>query len=245
MINNGTVYFLSRPRRFGKSLLVDTMEELFIGNKELFKGLFIYDKWNWEIKYPVLRLDFGARSYDTTEVLQKSLIYFIDSSAERFDIILKAPTLSDKFGELIQKLNDKTGQKVVVLIDEYDKAITDYLSDPQKAESNRLELHNFYQVLKAADDHIQFIFLTGISKFSGTSVFSALNNPDDITLNEDYASICGYTQQELESYFDEYIDKIAKKLNQSKNELLDDIKHWYNGYTWDGKTSVYNPFSTL
>jgi hypothetical protein len=245
MINSGTVYFLSRPRRFGKSLLIDTMEELFKGNKELFKGLFIYDKWNWEIKYPVLKLDFGARRYDTTEVLQKSLTYFVNSRAEQFNITLEAPTLSDRFEELFIKLHEKTGQRVVVLIDEYDKAITDYLSDPQKAESNRLELHNFYQVLKAADKHIQFIFLTGISKFSGMSVFSALNNPDDITRSRDFAAICGYTQEELETNFADYIDTTAKELNKSKDELLDDIRYWYNGYTWDGKTRVYNPFSTL
>ncbi|MDR3244324.1 MAG: AAA family ATPase, partial [Elusimicrobiota bacterium] len=167
MITTGKVYFLSRPRRFGKSLLISTLEELFKGNKELFKGLFIYDKWDWSIQYPVLKLDFGARSYKTHEDLKKSLTYFIDSNAERFDIILKAPTLSDKFGELIEKLKEKTGQKVVMLIDEYDKAITDFLSDPQKAEINRLELHDFYQVLKASDNNLRFIFLTGISKFSG------------------------------------------------------------------------------
>ncbi|MDR3243986.1 MAG: AAA family ATPase, partial [Elusimicrobiota bacterium] len=245
MIDNGRVYFLSRPRRFGKSLLVSTLDELFKGNKDLFKGLFIYDKWNWEIKYPVLKLDFGARSYDTDEDLKKSLTYFVNSRAEQFNITLEAPMLSDRVEELFIKLNDKTGQKVVVLIDEYDKAITDFLSEPAKANANRKQLHNFYQVLKAADKHIQFIFLTGISKFSGVSVFSALNNPRDITRSKDFAAICGYTQSELETNFADYIDTTAKELDQSKNELLDDIRYWYNGYTWDGKTRVYNPFSTL
>jgi Holliday junction resolvase-like predicted endonuclease len=245
MTTTGKVYFLSRPRRFGKSLLVNTMEELFKGNKDLFKGLYIYDKWNWEIKYPVLRLDFGELDYDSSDALRDSLMEFVDEKAKEFNIVLNKKRLSGKFGELIKKLEKKTGQKVVVLIDEYDKAITDFLSEPAKANANRKQLHNFYQVLKATDGSLQFIFLTGISKFSGVSVFSALNNPNDITIDDRYAAICGYTQEELETNFSQYIDDTAKKLNQSKSEVLENIKSWYNGYTWDGKTKVYNPFSTL
>ncbi|MDR3243266.1 MAG: ATP-binding protein, partial [Elusimicrobiota bacterium] len=245
MTTIGKVYFLSRPRRFGKSLLVSTMKELFEGNKDLFKGLFIYDKWNWDIKYPVLRLDFGARLYETPDILKKSLTNFVKSQARDFNIQLETDTLSDMFEELIKALHKTTKQQVVVLIDEYDKPMTDFLSDIEKAAVNKQILHDFYQVLKAADDHIQFIFLTGVSKLSGVSVFSALNNPKDISLSEDFAAICGYTQIELEQYFDEYIDEAAKRFNESKQEMIDDIRFWYNGYTWDGKTSVYNPFSTL
>ncbi|MDR3243644.1 MAG: AAA family ATPase, partial [Elusimicrobiota bacterium] len=245
MVNLGRVYFLSRPRRFGKSLLVSAMEELFKGSKELFKGLFVYDKWDWETKNPVIRLDFGARSYKKDDMLERSLTNFVKSRAKDFNITLETDTLSDMFEELIKTLHKTTGQLVVVLIDEYDKPMTDFLSDIEKAAANKQILHDFYQVLKAADDHIRFIFLTGVSKLSGVSVFSALNNPSDISLDEQYASICGYTQIELEQYFDEYIDEAAKRFNESKQEMIDDIRFWYNGYTWDGKTSVYNPFSTL
>jgi hypothetical protein len=245
MTEQGRVYFLSRPRRFGKSLLISTLEELFNGNKKLFEGLFIYDKWNWDIKYPVIRLDFGQRSYNTAEDLRISLTDFVNAKAKEFDIVLDTTGLSDRFGELIEKLNAKTGQRVVMLIDEYDKAMTDFMSDPAKASANRTELHNFYQVLKAADKHLQFIFLTGVSKFSGVSVFSALNNPNDLTLDKRYSASCGYTHEELETNFADYINGTADALGKTKTELLDSIQTWYNGYTWDGITKVYNPFSTL
>jgi hypothetical protein len=133
----------------------------------------------------------------------------------------------------------------VVLVDEYDKPITDHLSNPEKMKANQKILHDFYQVLKATDEHIRFVFLTGVSKFSGLSVFSALNNLRDITLSDDYAALCGYTQQELESYFPEYIDIVAQKLSLSRETLLEQIRIRYNGYSWNGETSVYNPFSTL
>jgi hypothetical protein len=133
----------------------------------------------------------------------------------------------------------------VVLVDEYDKPITDHLSEPETMKSIQKVLHDFYQVLKGADEHIRFIFLTGVSKFSGLSIFSALNNPRDISLSDDYAALCGYTQQELENNFTEYIDDVAKNFSMSREELLDEIRKRYNGYSWDGKTSVYNPFSTL
>jgi hypothetical protein len=245
MTKKGKVYFLSRPRRFGKSLLVSTLQELFEGNKKLFKGLYIYDKWDWNKKFPVIRLDFGERAYETAQTLKISLIDFVNEIAEDFEIELKKNSLSDRFGELLKKLKTKTGQKIVILIDEYDKPMTDFLSKPKKADENRTVLHDFYQVLKANDKYLKFIFLTGVSKLSGVSVFSALNNPRDITRSDDFAAICGYTQEELETNFSAHIADIAKKEKLTKDQLLDKIKYWYNGYTWDGKTSVYNPFSTL
>jgi Holliday junction resolvase-like predicted endonuclease len=245
LTKHGRVFFISRPRRFGKSLLISTLQALFEGRKELFEGLYIYDKWDWSIKYPVLRLDFGWQSYESADILKKSLTKFVKDNAKIFDIKIETDLMSDMFKDLIIGIKNKTGQKVVVLIDEYDKPMSDFLSKPNQADANRTVLHNFYQVLKAADENLKFIFLTGVSKFSGVSVFSALNNPNDITIDDRYATICGYTQEELETNFVPYIDKVAAKLNMTKEKLLGEIKYWYNGYTWDGQTRVYNPFSTL
>jgi hypothetical protein len=245
MVSSGRIYFLSRPRRFGKSLLVSTLDALFSGWKNLFEGLFIYDKWDWTQQYPVIRLDFGKRGFTTPEELKISLNDFVESIANKYQLSLLENTLSGKFGELIKKTHHTTGQQVVVLVDEYDKPITDHLSNIEILEANKDILHDFYQVLKASDDHIRFIFLTGVSKFSGVSVFSALNNVDDLTIDGEYASICGYTQEELESCFSEYIDTVAVHLGKNREALLASIRTWYDGYSWDGKTSVYNPFSTL
>jgi Holliday junction resolvase-like predicted endonuclease len=245
MITTDKIYFLSRPRRFGKSLLVNTLEAVFQAQKELFEGLYIYDKWDWNEKFPVIHLDFGAESYSTVEELKLSLNDFVEGTAQDNKISLQKHTLPGKFNELIKKLCESTGQKVVVLIDEYDKPITDHLSNLKVMKANKTALHNFYQVLKATDKYIKFIFLTGVSKFSGLSVFSALNNIRDITLSKEYVSICGYTQDELEKYFTEHIDNFARCENMSRQNLLNKIKKWYNGYSWDGETFVYNPFSTL
>jgi hypothetical protein len=245
VVTIGKVYFLSRPRRFGKSLLISTMDALFRGKKELFEGLYIYDRWDWSKRHPVVRLDFGCRSFNAPDELKISLTDFVDGVADSHQITLREHTLSGKFGELIKALHLSAGQKVAVLVDEYDKPITDHLSDHEVMNANKSILHDFYQVLKAADDHIRFIFLTGVSKFAGISIFSALNNLNDITLKQDYASICGYTQQELESCFTEHIDAMARRNSMSGGELLDEIRRWYNGYSWDGSVSVYNPFSTL
>jgi hypothetical protein len=245
MTGSGRIYFLSRPRRFGKSLLVSTLDALFKGQKELFEGLYIYDKWDWTQQYPVIRIDFGGLSHRTTEALINSLSDLVKITASKNGIVLESTELPDRFRELIEQLHSSTGQPVVVLVDEYDKPITDHLSNPEVMQTNRETLHDFYQVLKAADEHIRFIFLTGVSKFSGVSVFSALNNPDDITLDDRYASICGYTQEELESNFTEYIAAAAQKLSMSRETLLDEIRTWYDGYSWDGETPVYNPYSTM
>ncbi|MDR3063463.1 MAG: ATP-binding protein [Methanobrevibacter sp.] len=245
MINNGRVYFLSRPRRFGKSLLVSTLEELFSANKELFKDLYIYDKWDWEKKYPVIKIDFGSMDYETSEELKDSLFDFLDDTSEKFEIELKRRTLPQRFGEIIKKINKKFKEKVVILIDEYDKPIIDHITNLEIADDNRKTLNNFYQSLKANDEFLKFIFITGISKFSSTSIFSGLNNPNDITLDKDYTKICGYTHKELEEYFKDHIENLANEESLNYKETLGKIEHWYDGYSWDGKTKVYNPFSTL
>ncbi|KZX10696.1 ATP-binding protein [Methanobrevibacter curvatus] len=245
MINRGRVYFLSRPRRFGKSLLVSTLEELFSGNKELFEGLYIYDKWDWDKKYPVIVLDFGEIRHNNPENLEKSLHHFLDDTAEEFSIKLNNEDISRKLGELIKKVSKKFKERVVFLIDEYDKPIIDNINNFKIADDNRETLSAFYQVLKSSDKFLHFLFLTGVSKFSSTSIFSGLNSPKDITLHKDYSTICGYTYRELEEHFKEHIDNLGKEESFNYEETLAKIEHWYDGYSWDGENKVYNPFSTL
>ena len=245
LITGGNSFFLSRPRRFGKSLLVSTLEEIFKGNKALFEGLYIYDHWDWTQQHTVIRLDFGGISNRSAEALNQSLTHFVEAVAEYNGLQLKGISLTDRFTELILKLHSSTGHQVVILIDEYDKPIVDNLTDPEMMEGNKKILHDFYQILKATDEHLRFIFLTGVSKFAGLSLFSGLNNLNDITLDDRYASICGYTQQELENCFSEHLEDVSLYMGIDKIQLLDGIRHWYNGYSWDGRTPVYNPFSAL
>jgi hypothetical protein len=239
------VFFLSRPRRFGKSLFLSTLEAAFKGKKELFKGLWIEDRWDWSITYPVIRIDWTLISYSTPEVMKCRLCHYFQRIAKEYGISLSGGTPEDCFSELISSLYDATKQKVVILIDEYDKPITDNLFEPD-FQKVRKGVHDLYQVMKGSDENIRFIFITGVSKFSGLSVFSALNNPQDISLNPKYTTICGYTQAELENYFAEYIDNAAANYNCSHDRMIEAIAHWYNGYSWsNGKSSVYNPHSTM
>jgi hypothetical protein len=245
MVSTGEIYFLSRPRRFGKSLLVSTLEELFKGNKKLFKDLYIYDKWDWNEKHSVIHLDLGNIDYENPEMLKLSLEDFIMEIADEYAITLKKRFLNSKFKELIQKICEKTGKKLVVLIDEYDKPIIDKISNIQVANDNREILSNFYQILKGTDKYLRFIFLTGVSKFSKTTIFSKLNNLTDITLNPKYSMICGYTKEELKEHFSEYIADFSKKNNIDTKSTFEIIKKWYNGYSWDGENLLYNPFSII
>jgi hypothetical protein len=157
----------------------------------------------------------------------------------------KSAPIPVKFAQLIKKMHEKGGERVVILVDEYDKPLIDNLSKKEVYPEVKRTLHDFYQVIKASDEHLRFVFLTGVSQFSGLSIFSGLNNLNNITMNSKYASICGYTQEELESNFKEYIGSVSEAMDTTKGEVLLAIKRWYNGYSWDGKTSVYNPFSTL
>ena len=234
LVNEGKYYFLSRPRRFGKSLFVTTMDYLFKGRKELFEGLFIADKWDWSKTNPVIKISFSNISHKE-KGLSQSINDSLGQTAKAYDIVLEENTNSSKFKELIEKLSIKAG-KVVVLIDEYDKPIIDYLGeDTPMAIANRNVLKSFYSILKDADPFLKMVFITGVSKFSKGSIFSDLNNLKDISLNPHYAGICGITQTELEGYFtQELIDYDAQK-----------IKKWYNGYSWKGQERVYNPFSLL
>jgi hypothetical protein len=227
-------YFLSRPRRFGKSLLVSTLDELFKGNKALFEGTFIYDKWDWEQTNPVIRISFsniGENNIGLISAISKEL----DNIARKNSIVSEQESIDLKFKEIIQNLSSKLG-KVVILIDEYDKSIIDYLGDnDERAKENRSILKRFYSVLKDADADIRFLFITGISKFTKVSIFSDLNHLNDISTDVNYGAICGISEKELQAYFhQELIDNDQEK-----------IKEWYNGYTWDRRTRVYNPFSLL
>ena len=246
LINLASYYFLSRPRRFGKSLLLDTINEVFRGNKELFKDLWIYNSGYAFPTHPVIRIDFAGISSKSPEILEESITsvlrkYYISEALEISDNYI-----SDIFVTLIRQLYDKYQTGVVVLIDEYDKPILDHINNTEIADANRQVLRSLYGVLKSLDSFLKFTFVTGVSKFTKASIFSELNNLLDITLMDDFANICGVTMDDLDFYFDPYIKSLEdlkhfKNIKSIKNEILT----WYDGYSWDGNTRVINPFSLL
>ncbi|NUU97718.1 AAA family ATPase, partial [Marinitoga sp. 1138] len=242
LINSGKFYFMSRPRRFGKSLTVSTFYYLFKGEKELFKDTYIYDKWDFK-EYPIIRLNLLKAKSENTEKLKESLTKIIIQEGKRNGIKIEETDYAFAFDELIMKLSEKG--KVVILVDEYEKPILDNINKKEKAESNREILRDFYTTIKANDEHIRFVFITGITKFTKTGVFSALNNLNDISLDTAYSQMFGYTQEELEYYFKEHIEETAKKFGITKKELLEEMKRYYNGFSFDGEHTVYNPFSIL
>jgi len=245
LAKTGKKYFLSRPRRFGKSLLISTIEELYSCNKELFKDLYIYDKWNWENPFPIIKIDFGTGQYSSAIQLKDSVNDILDDLSEQYAVELKRKTLTGRLNELIRKVSEKYGKKIVILIDEYDKAIINNIGNPETLMDVQDILHDFYGAFKSSDKYIEFLLVTGVSKFSGTSLFSGFNNPEDITLDYKYSSICGITQNDLERDFKDHINETAEFMNLSKDKLLLDLKNWYDGYSWDGKETVYNPNSLL
>ncbi len=235
LIENGGYYFLSRPRRFGKSLFLDTLAEIFSGNKELFRGLYIYDKYDFT-PHPVIRISFGSGDYSLDEDKTIKEIKRILKRNQRENNI-ECDDIDDYkscFEELIIKLYEKHKTKVVILIDEYDKPILDNITNKEMAIKARNILKDFYSVIKDSDRYICFVFITGVSKFSKLNLFSGLNNLEDITLNKEYAEICGYTHDDLLTVF-------ADRLQGVDLEL---IKKWYNGYNYFGKL-LYNPFDIL
>ena len=235
--------FLSRPRRFGKSLLISTLRYLFEGRKDLFKGCWIEDKIDWK-PVPVVRIDFTSRSF-FRRPLSLAINEMLDDNAERYGVGLTCEDNKNRFAELIKKLYEKTGEKVVILVDEYDKPIIEYINEPEHAEENRMILRNFYGVIKACSDTLRFVFITGISRFSKLSIFSELNNLKDISMSEKFAAICGFTKEDLDKYFSEYKDAACGELEISRVELDEKIGFWYDGYKFDGRTHIYNPFSML
>jgi len=242
LINTAKFIFLSRPRRFGKSLLTTTLRELFLGNRELFAGLWIEDKVDWQAR-PVISINFNDLDY-RTQSLDIALTEQMDKQAQAHGLTLLATEYKGKFQELIERL--AVEDKVVLLIDEYDKPITDLLEDRKKVEEHVGTLKNFYSVLKSTEaTHIHFGLLTGVSKYGKLSIFSDLNNPLDITTDRAFATILGYTQQELEDTFTDYIDRLVDTYAVDRTTLLEQIAYWYDGYSWDGTERIYVPFSTL
>lgn len=242
LVESGKYYFLSRPRRFGKSLLVSTLKYLFLGRKELFKGLWIADKYDFE-PHPVLHFSFSSLGYKDLG-LEAGLHQALDKKAKEAGVLLSQKGLGPRFQELLQILGND-GKKVVLLIDEYDKPLVDYIDQPEKAEINRDILKNFFSIIKDADPFLHFFLITGVSKFSKVSLFSDLNHLRDITLVEQFETIAGYTQPELETSFAPEIKELAQKMGVSVEGLKDKIKLWYNGYSWGTENRLYNPFSIL
>lgn len=247
LIKGGRVYFISRPRRFGKSLMLSTLEQVFRVKKALFNETWIASSdYDWP-EHPVIRIDMANTERHTLALFKKTLMRQLLVIADDYDIALTEDETgpATMLTQLIDKMNAKYS-KVVVLIDEYDKPILDNISDEELAKHMRSYLRDFYTVLKSQDGKIRFIMLTGITKFSKISIFSGLNNLQDLTMVNDYASMLGYTQSELESSFEPWIKLLAKKNNATvQNELLK-IKKWYNGYCFaQNGEGVYNPFSTL
>ncbi len=242
MATMGKYYFLSRPRRFGKSLTVSTLNELYKGSRELFKGLWIEDKWDWSRKHPVIRITLTGSGFVETG-LEAALHNLLDKQIRERGFPPGQGSVSNKFEYLIQE-SARDG-KVVVLIDEYDAPIIHYLGrDIDKAVGNREILREFYTVLKNNDSFLELVFLTGVSKFSKTGIFSGLNNLTDLSMHPRYATMLGYTQDELEHYFDENITATALQMKLTREALLEKLRVWYNGYRFEEEADrVYNPSS--
>ena len=234
MIRGGAAYFLSRPRRFGKSLLLDTIKELFEGSEELFRGLAIHDRWDWSARHPVVKLDFAGGHFASTDLLERTVTHRLRVASERAGVRLSSELAPDLLADLLQALHDKHGRRVVVLVDEYDKPILDNLDSPEVARANRDFLSGLYGTITSSDAHVHFVMLAGVSKFSKVNLFSGLNNLTDITLDRRFGTICGYTEGELEGVFEPELDGLDRER----------IREWYNGYRWLGEP-VYNPYDVL
>ena len=234
MINTGASYFLARPRRFGKSLLVSTLQALFEGRRALFQGLAVHDQWDWQTKYPVVKLSFAGVSH-TVEEVDSAFLSILQTNQKRLRISCEETTdISRSFRELIEKCYEKYGEKVVVLIDEYDKLILENIGNPEQVQQVREGLDRLYTVLKDSDEYLKFVFVTGLMKLADCSLFSGLNNLEDISFSKQYATLCGYSQYDLDTIFFSLLQKVDKGK----------LQEWYGGYNFLGET-VYNPYSIL
>ena len=256
LVNNGKVYFLSRPRRFGKSLFLSTLAAYFLGQKELFKGLYLEkaeaeqavqeNRAAWQA-YPVLYLDFNTGQYELSGALDETLSYFLDTEEPKYNLQKNSFSHAKRFTSLIQAAYQQTGKQVVILVDEYDKPLLQTMGVNEALnEHYRNMLKAFYSVIKTCDQYIRFAFLTGVTKFSKISIFSDLNNLRDISMEEDYAGICGITQEELEANFQSEIQALATRQDLTYQQALAELKQWYDGYLFHqaGK-GMYNPYSVL
>lgn len=247
LVENGKIYFLGRPRRFGKSLLLSTMAAFFEGKRSLFKGLAIdkWDEWDWG-EYPVLHIDLNAKDYTYKESLAERLNEYLRQYEETYQVIPPDNSLDGRFRAIIEKAYETTGRQVVVLIDEYDKPILDTLHDDSIKELHRDSLRAFYSVLKSSDKYLKFCFLTGVTKFGQLSIFSGLNNLNDISLVDEYAGICGITEDELHEYFEEGSEACAQDWGETIEDVYKNLKHYYDGYHFSRRLlDVYNPWSVL
>ena len=235
LLERGAHYFLSRPRRFGKSLLLDTIKELFEGSEELFRGLHIHGRWDWGRRHPVVRLSFGSGDFSSRERLEHETLALLDDVERTHDVAPRHAPPAPRLRHVIKALHERAGERVVVLVDEYDKPILDALDKPAVARANRDFLSGLYAVIKDSDAHIRFTLLTGVSKFSKVNLFSGLNNLRDITLDPRHATICGYTEGDLDTVFAPELEGLDRAR----------VQEWYNGYNWDGGERVYNPFDIL
>ncbi|MCL2060630.1 MAG: ATP-binding protein [Oscillospiraceae bacterium] len=246
LINGASYNFLSRPRRFGKSLLLDTIEEVFNGDKRLFEGLWIHSSDYDFTKHPVIRLDMSSVSSENPDTLKTSIASALKRRIQKENLDISDDIPSDLFIYLIEGLYNKYSQKVVILIDEYDKPILDHIANVEIAEANRQVIKNFCGILKSMDPCLRFSLITGVSKFTKTSIFSELNNLFDITFSYKFPGICGIEINDLNEYFNSHIEHLSTVDGlQNTGSIYDQILNWYDGYSWDGKTRVINPFSLL
>ena len=236
LVSEGRFYFLSRPRRFGKSLLLDTLRSLFEGREKLFRDLDIHGHWNWSVAHPVVRLSFDGK-YNDPQDLERSILNQLTliEHAAGLDPSLPSGTGPERLQNILYHLHHATKRQVVVLVDEYDKPILDVLHDPDLAIANRNYLRGFYGIIKGSAEHVRFVFVTGVSMFSKVSLFSGLNNLKDISLDPRYATICGYTDDDIDRVFTPELAGLDRE----------EIRTWYNGYHWRGGEQVYNPYDVL
>ena len=244
LLSAGNYFFLSRPRRFGKSLLLSTLKYFFQGRRDLFEGLWVdqHADHDWA-EHPVLHVSFSSSGYKDIG-LEAALRRLLDEAANQYGIKLQTEGLSGRFKELIKALGSGP-RKVVLLIDEYDKPLVDYLDDLPQAEANRKTLKNFFSIIKDADPYLRFFLITGVSKFSKVSLFSDLNHLNDLTIHPRYASLTGYTPAEMDHYFGDEYPALAEANGKDVPQIKAEIQRWYNGYQWEVGQPVYNPFSVL
>jgi hypothetical protein len=238
------VYFVSRPRRFGKSLLISTLAEIFAGNRELFQGLWLYDSpYQW-VSYPIIRIDFSLHQVKNAEELKASIEGHLQRIAQEHQATLSEGPYYAQFEDLIRKLG--TDRQVVILIDEYDKPIIDNIENAAEAQRIRDVLKGFYTVIKGMDQYLRFVFLTGISKFSRVGVFSGLNNLNDLTMKPAFSTALGLTEDEIRTCFKPYIEDFANHEGITTEALLQQMREWYDGFCFSSDCErVYNPFSIL
>lgn len=249
LTHEGKIYFLIRPRRFGKSLLVSTLKNYFLGRKELFKGLKIDSlEKEWKV-YPVFHVDFNGSNFTKQGILENRIASYVSDWEKQYSLDAGdiETDLGNRFMKVLKAAHEQSGRRAVVLIDEYDKPILDVLDvDKHLEEEHRNILKAFYSVFKGADEHLQFVFLTGVTKFSQVSVFSGFNQPKDISMHNKYEALCGITQEELDATFREPVESMAEAYHCSYDEMRDRLKAQYDGYHFsDRLTDVYNPFSLL